>query len=190
MTPSISEETRRTAPLALWRYSAEYLRAALHLCGPIHVRSTESQVPYHIAAQGIEFALKAFLRARGATMTSLTTDVGHSLPAALTQCEALGLPLMPTRFRQAIAEIAPCHQNGQFVHRVTDADAFPEIDPLVDAGVWLLDQIAPDVVEHFAAHLASDQSPSEPQLLQRLRADLSATSASVRATRFCGPSER
>lgn len=179
MTSSISEETRRTAPLALWRYSAEYLRAALHLCGPIHIRCAESQVPYHIAAQGIEFALKAFLRARDASMASLTTDVGHSLPDALARCEALGLPLIPARFRQAIAEVAPCHQNGQFVHLDTDADAFPKIEPLVDAGVWLLDQIAPDVVEHFAVHLASDQSPSEPQLLQRLRADLSATSAGV-----------
>jgi hypothetical protein len=173
------EEIRRTAPLALWRYSAEYLRAALQLCGPIHVRCAESQVPNHIAAQGIEFALKAFLRARGATMDTLTDQIGHSLPAALTQCEALGMQPLPGPFRKAIDAIAPFHQNGQFVYPTTHADAFPEIDSLVDAGVWLLDQVAPDVVDHYAAHLASDQSPSAPELLGRLRADLSATSASV-----------
>lgn len=179
MTATISEEARRTAPLALWRYAGEYLRVALHLCGHIHVRSAESQVPYHAAAQGVEFALKAFLRAHGATMATLTTDVGHSLPAALTRCEALGMPPMPRRCRAAIAKVAPCHQDGQFVYLVTHARAFPDVDSLVDAGLWILDQIAPDVVEHFAAHLAGDQSPSAPQLLQRMRADLSAISATA-----------
>jgi hypothetical protein len=42
--------------------------------------------------------------------------------------------------------------------------------------VWVLDRIAPDVVEHFALHFAGDASPTVPQFLQRLRADLSATS--------------
>ena len=179
MTSTIDEESRRTAPLALWRYAEEYLRAARHLCGHIDVRCAESQVPYHIAAQGIEFALKAFLRTRGATMDALGAEVGHSLPIAMTQCEALGLPPLPSRHRAAIDEVAPCHQDGQFVHLDALPGAFPDIDPLVDAGVWVLDQIAPDVVEHFAVHLASDQSPSSPQLLQRLRADLSATSTSA-----------
>lgn len=176
MTKTIGDEARRTAPLALWRYAHEYLRAARGLCREISVRCSESQVPYHIAAQGIEFALKAHLRARGATMTELRDDIGHSLLAALTRSEALGLPAMPNRCRVAIAQVAPCHQNGQFVYMVTPARTFPDIDPLIDAGVWILDRIAPDVVEHFAGHLAGDASPTVPEFLQRLRADLSATS--------------
>jgi hypothetical protein len=181
MTSTIDEEARRTAPLALWRYAEEYLRAARHLSGHLDVRCAESQVPYHVAAQGIEFALKSFLRARGASMAALGTDVGHSLPIALKRCEALGLPQLPVRYRAAIDQVAPCHQDGQFVHLAAHGTAYPDIDPLVDAGVWVLDQIAPEVVEHFSAHLASDQSPSAPLLLQRLRADLSATSGSAQA---------
>jgi len=176
MTAIISDEARRTAPLALWRYAHEYLRAARSLSREISVRCSESQVPYHIAAQGIEFALKAYLRARGVTMAELRDDVGHSLLAALTRSEALGLPAMPRRCRAAIADVAPCHQNEQFVYMVTPLKAFPDIDPLVDAGAWILDRIAPDVVEQFVQHRAGDASPAAPELLQRLRADLSATS--------------
>ena len=176
MTTMITDEARRTAPLALWRYAHEYLRAARALCREISVRSCESQVPYHVAAQGIEFALKAFLRTRGATMAELRNDIGHSLAAALARSEALGLPAMPDRCRAAIALVAPCHQDAQFVYLTTPAKAFPDIDPLVDAGVWILDWIAPDVVEHFVGHLAGDASPTVPEFLQRMRADLSATS--------------
>jgi len=181
MTTTLSDEAQRTAPLALWRYAHEYLRAARGLCREISVRCSESQVPYHIAAQGIEFALKAFLRARGVTMVELRDEVGHSLLAALTRSEALGLPAMPRRCREAIADVAPCHQNGQFVYLDTPIKALPDVGPLVDAGVWILDRIAPDVVEHFVQHLAGDASPTVPEFLQRMRADLSATSDIVNA---------
>ena len=181
---TISDESRRTAPLALWRYAHEYLRAARGLTRQISVRCCESQVPYHIAAQGIEFALKAFLRTRGVTMAELSAEVGHSLLTALKRCEALGMPPLPAACRAAIAEVAPCHQNGQFVHLDRPAKAYPDIDPLVDAGVWILDQIAPEVVEHFVRHLAGDSSPSAPQFLQRMRADLAATSDIVHPPPF------
>ena len=181
---TISDEARRTAPLALWRYAHEYLRAARGLCRQINVRCCESQVPYHVAAQGIEFALKAFLRSRGATMTELSTEVGHSLLTALKRCEALGMAPLPQACRAAIAEVAPCHQNEQFVYLERPAKAYPDIEPLVDAGVWILDQIAPDVVDHFVHHLAGDSSPSAPQFLQRMRADLAATSDIVHPPPF------
>jgi hypothetical protein len=181
MPSTISDEVRRTAPLALWRYSHEYLRAAHSLSSRISVRCGESQVPYHVAAQGIEFALKAFLRTRGVTMDDLRVDFGHSLPAALARSEALGLPAMPERCRVAVAAVAPCHQDAQFTYMAMPVDAFPDVAPLVDAGVWILDRIAPDVVEHFVLHLAGEASPTVPQFLQRMRADLAATSDIVGA---------
>jgi len=46
---------------------------------------------------------------------------------------------------------------------------------LVEAGVWLLDRIAPDVAAHYVAHLADDASPSAAEFVGRLRADLRAT---------------
>src|SRR5438874_2321893 len=117
MISTTNDEAKRTSPLALWRYAHEYLCASRNLCQQIRIKSTESQAPYHVAAQGIEFALKAFLRARGESMTVLHTEIGHSLLSALGRSEAHGLPAMPAPWRAAILELAPFHQDGQFVYR-------------------------------------------------------------------------
>jgi hypothetical protein len=179
MQTTITDEDRRCAPLALWRYGHEYLRAAHYLATGISVRCGESQVPYHMAAQGIEFALKALLRARGATMGELEHVVGHSLTAALERCEAHGMPPLRTSWREALVEVASGHRADCFAHLPLPRDAFPDIAPLVDAGLWILDWSAPEVVAHFGTHLAGDASPGAPQFLQRMRADLAATSSVV-----------
>lgn len=176
MTSSTAEEARRTSPLALWRYAHDYLRAAQSLCRQDRVACDESQAPYHVAAQGLEFALAAYLRARGATMTELRREIRHSLLKALADCEAQGMPPVPARWRAAIAEVAACHQDRQFVHAMATDDTFVNVEPLVEAGVWILDRIAPDVAEHYVVHLAGEPSPPSAELLRRLRADLSATS--------------
>ena len=53
------DEAKRTAPLAFWRYAHDYLRAASGLCHGNRTLCIESQVPYHLVAQGLEFALHA-----------------------------------------------------------------------------------------------------------------------------------
>jgi hypothetical protein len=176
MTSSSRNELKRTSPLALWRYAHDYLRAAQGLCRQHRLSGLESQAPYHLAAQGVEFALKAFLRAKGATMARLRTEIGHSLTKALASAEAQNLPRVPDRSRAAIAMIAACHQEKQFVYLLDSGSTFLDVEPLVDAGVWILDRIAPDVAEHFIVHLAEDSSPPAPEFVRRLRADLSATS--------------
>jgi len=175
MSTTPCDETSRTSPLALWRYGHDYLRTARELCGKHRIRCIESQAPYHLAAQGIEFALLAFLRAHGATMESLHLQIAHSLPVAFAQCEALGLPPLPAPWRPAIREIAACHREGQFVHLAADDDAFPDIDPLVEAGVWLLDRVAPDVAAHYVVHLGAAESPTIDEFVGRMRTDLCAT---------------
>lgn len=175
-----SDEARRTSPLALWRYAHDYLRAAQELCRQHRIPCADSQVPYHLVAQGIEFALAAFLLAKGATMTQLRAEVAHSLTKSLARCEAQGMPRVPDRWRAAIADIAQRHQDRQFVYLATSENEFPDIEPLIDAGVWVLDRIAPTVVEHFALHLADDDSLPADVFVRRLRADLSATSDVVR----------
>lgn len=175
MTTNPRDEASRTAPLALWRYGHDYLRAARELCAKHHLRCDESQAPYHLAAQGIEFALFAFLRSRGATMESLRVQIGHSLTAALARCEALGMPTLPESLRPVIGEIAPCHRDGQFVHLHASGEAFPDIEPLVEAGVWVLDRVAPDVAAHYVAHLGDTESPTVDEFVRRMRADLCAT---------------
>ena len=56
---AIHDEAQRTAALAFWRYAHDYLRIAQTLCKQHRIACIESQVPYHIAAQGLEFAMKA-----------------------------------------------------------------------------------------------------------------------------------
>lgn len=168
-------EARRTSPLAFWRYGHDYLRVAHTLCRQHRIPCADAQVAYHAAAQGIEFALKAFLRARGATVNELRSDVGHSLMKALARSEAEGLPAIPAPWRAAVAEIALCHQDTQYVYLVTPVGAFPELDPLIGAGIFVLDSIAPDVARHFVMHLGGNATPTVETFIGRLRADLSAT---------------
>jgi hypothetical protein len=170
-----SEEAKRTSPLALWRYAHEYLCASRNLSQVIKIRCSESQAAYHVAAEGIEFALKAFLRARGDSMTLLQREVGHSLLGALERSEKEGLPRVPPAVRQTITELAPFLQNDQFVYRTMPDDGFCDVEELVHAGMWILDCIAPDVVDHFTTHLASSDSPPATEFVRRLRAALSAT---------------
>jgi hypothetical protein len=60
----------------------------------------------------------------------------------------------------------------------TTDSTFIDVEPLVEAGVWLLDRIAPDVADHYAEHLADEASPSAEEFVGRLRADLKATPTS------------
>jgi hypothetical protein len=168
-------EARRTSPLAYWRYGHDYLRVARMLCRQHRIPCSEAQVAYHAAAQGVEFALKAHLRACGATVVALRVDIGHSLSKALARSEAQGLPRIPAPWRAAIAEIAFCHQDAQFVHLVTPEGAFPDLDPLIGAGIFVLDSIAPDVARHFVANMGGAETPTSETFVRRLRADLSAT---------------
>ena len=174
------DEAARTSPLALWRYAHEYLSVARNLCMQLRIRCDESQAPYHVAAQGIEFALKSFLRVRGATMEELHRDVGHSLHKALDRSEAQGLPSIPAAWRAAIVDLAPFHQDQQFVYIAHAANTFPDIAPLVDAGVWILYCITPQVVDHFVVNLGTDSTPSPADFVRRLHAALSVTSGVVR----------
>jgi hypothetical protein len=175
LTHTTDDEARRTSPLAFWRYAHDYLRAAHTLDRQHRIPCAESQVGYYAAAQGIEFALKAYLRANGATVADLRAEIGHSLAKALDRCEALGLPDIPLQWRAAVAEIAQCHQETRFVFVVAPDTAFPALDPLIGAGVFVLDRIAPDVARHFVAHLGGDSTPTVETFVRRLRADLSAT---------------
>jgi hypothetical protein len=176
MPSTNDDEAKRTSPLALWRYAHDYLRAAQNLCRQHRIACTESQAPYHVAAEGLQFALEAYLRAKGAAMAELHTEIGHSLTKALARGEAQGLPPIPIRWRAGIAAIAACCQDHQFVYRVTPDERVLDVEPLIEAGVWILDRIAPDVAEHYVLHFAGDASPSTEEFVRRLRTDLRATS--------------
>jgi len=181
MTPTIDNEASRTSPLAFWRYAHDHLRVAQDLGRRHQIPCVDSQVAYHVGAQGIEFALKAFLRARGVTVAQLRVEVGHSLMKALARSEEMGMALVPPGFRSAISQVAVYHQNTHFLYRVTSESTFPDVDPVVDAGIYLLDCIAPDVAEHFVVQLGGAATPTVETFVRRLRADLSATAGGTPA---------
>jgi hypothetical protein len=177
MTPTddtAPDAPQRTSALALWRYAHDYLHLTKMLCARHHVRCDESQVPFHLMAQAIEFALKAHLRANGMTPRALADDIGHSLDEALQRAVALGLPPLPAPAHAAVAALAPHHCNDAF-HHVTDVDAFPDLDPLFAAAAHVLDAIAEEVAADYVAGYAGPGSPTTADFVRRLRADLSAT---------------
>ena len=173
------DETQRTTALAFWRYAHDYLRVARALADQHKLRPCESQAVYHLAAQGLEFALKAFLRAKGLSASALQSDVGHSLVEALQRSGALGLPELPAASQACIETLAPHHQRAQFIYVDAGDDAFADVHAFVAAGIQILDCIVPDVVADYVEHHGAPASPSAGEFVQRLRADLLATADGI-----------
>lgn len=175
MIQTTDQGLRRTNALAYWRYAHDYLRAARTLCSRHRLDCNEAQANYHLAAQALEFALKAFLRAHGVSAETLWTDFRHSLPRALDAAIVRGLPQPPQHVLRALHAIAPHHQDAQFVHVGLAPDDISEIAPIFDAVYWLLRAIAPMVAADYTAHYSDQASPSTDAFITRLHADLSAT---------------
>src|SRR5512140_1682059 len=95
-------EERRTSALAYWRYSHEYLRAASTLSARHRLPCVECQPVYHLCAQAIEFALKAYLRAHGVTPADLVKQYTGRVDRAAAACVGHGLEL-PASAREVIA---------------------------------------------------------------------------------------
>ena len=176
------DESRRTAALALWRYGHDYLKAAQSLAEQDRVACNESQVLYHLAAQGIEFALKSHLRAKGVTPADLSARIRHSLSEALHEALARGLPAPPAEVVRAIQSIAPHHRNDQFRYVAALYGEFPDLAPLLTAGMWILSQIVEEVMADYLAHHGRESHPAHGDMLQRMRADLQWTASKI-ATR-------
>jgi len=174
-------ESRRTAALALWRYSHDYLKAAQALCETDRIASNESQAPYHLAAQGIEFALKAFLRARGVTPEHMNAHIGHSLLDALQEAIARDLPPPPVEVVRAIRFIAPHHRDDQFHYLAAGHGEFPDLTPLLAAGTWILRQIAAEVVTDYFVYHGQDSTTAGDDMLRRLHVDLDLTTSKIPA---------
>ncbi len=169
------EESRRTAALALWRYGHDYLKAAQSLCETNHIAVHESQALYHVTAQGIEFALKSYLRARGVSAEDLSARMGHSLLDALQEALARGLRPPPPRVLRAIQLIAPHHRDDQFHYLGARFGEYPDLAPLLAAGAWILAQIAADVVADYFTYHGHGSLHAVDDMLRGMRADLQVT---------------
>lgn len=175
----VDDESRRTTALALWRYSRDYLKAAETLCEYDRIACNESQVLYHLAAQGIEFGLKSYLRTRGVTPADLSARLGHSLLEALQEALARGLIPPPVEVLRAIQFIAPHHRDDQFHYLPVGYGEFPDLAPLLAAGAWILAQIASDVVADYSAYHGYGYPHEGDDMLRRMRADLHVTTSKV-----------
>jgi hypothetical protein len=174
-------DARRTAPLAFWRYGHDYLRAAADLCRDHRTLCGETQVPYHLCAQGLEFALHAYLRAKAVTETEIRFRYRHALEATYSACTLHGLPPLPVPCAEAFAQVAACHRSTAFIYLDVPDDGVPDIGPLLDAGTWILGQAAPLVSQHYVEHLGGAGSPSADEFAQRLRTALSVLREGSRA---------
>jgi hypothetical protein len=186
----VDVESRRTAALALWRYSHDYLKAAQALCESNSIACNESQAPYHLAAQGIEFALKSFLRARGVTPEDLNLRIRHSLPDALQEALAHGLSAPPVGVARAIRFIAPHHRDDQFRYFVASHGEFPDLAPLLRAGTWILGEIAAEVVADYFVDHGHRSATASDDMLRRLQVDLELTASRVRSLQQSGRAHR
>jgi hypothetical protein len=175
----VDDESRRTAALALWRYGNDYLKAAQVLCEDMRITCNESQAHYHLAAQGIEFALKSFLRAKGVTPGDLSARIGHSLLDALQDALARDLPSPPVKVLRAIQFIAPHHREDRFQYFAAADGDFPEFMPMLAAGTWILGQVAADVAADYFAYYAHGSASEIDDMLRRMRADLDATASKI-----------
>ena len=174
-------ESRRTAALALWRYSHDYLTAAQTLCQTDRIACNESQALLHLAAQGIEFALKSFLRARGVTPEDLSARIGHSLLDALQEAIARGMSPPPVEVMRAIRFIAPHLRNDQFHYLAASYGEFPDLTPLLAAGMWILDRIAAEVVADYFVYYGHGPESAGDDMLRRMRTSLDLTASKIPA---------
>jgi hypothetical protein len=175
-------EQKRTTGLALWRYSHDYLKAAQNLCESDRVACHESQALHHLCAQGIEFALKAFLRIRGMDTDELETGIRHSLLAALHAALARGLAPPPAHVTAAIRMIAPHHGDDEFRYLALEAiGRFPDLEPLLTAGTWLLDEVAADAVLDYYTQFAHGTHDARDEMLRRMRADIDVTRTRIQS---------
>jgi hypothetical protein len=182
--PNDLSEQKRTTGLALWRYSHDYLKAAQSLCDADRVTCHESQALYHLSAQGIEFALKAYLRINGVPVDELESRIGHSLDAAFDGALARGLRPPPAPVAVAIRWIAPHHGQHEFRHVVASVGKFPDLEPLLTAGSWILNEIAADAVVDYYTHFAHGANDARDEMLRRMRADLDATRSRIQSMKM------
>ncbi len=177
--PADPDESRRTAALALWRYGHDYLKAAQKLSESDRVTCDESQALHHLAAQGVEFALKSFLRAQGVPHADINTRIGHSLLDALQESLARGMPSPPIDAMRAIQDIAPYFRNDQFRYMPAEHGNFPDLTPLLAAGIWILSNVAEIAVADYYVYYGRGSAADEGAMLRRLRADLDVTASKI-----------
>jgi hypothetical protein len=103
----------------------------------------------HLAAHGIELALKSFLRANGYTLNRLR-GLGHSLTAAVKDCKALGMAQPSADDWDRIEFLSEAHVNLEWRYAHTDRPPHMEWRDWISVAGWALRSAIPAVAENSA----------------------------------------
>lgn len=178
MDTTVDPGNRSNAALAYWRYAHDHLRAARTLGGRHGLPQADAQPSYHLLAQALEFGLIAFARASGVAVTEVQREYRRDVRALLALGLARGLSVPPAKVQATIVEIARHHQRDRFLHVSGADDELPDFAALYEAVCWVLATIVPAVAQDYVRHYSDRQSPSAESFINRLRADLAATTES------------
>ena len=138
---NISDDDRTTG-MGLWTDSKQMLSAAkLVLANP--GMSTSSPV-YYLICHGIEVGLKAFLRAKGLTLSELR-NIGHNLDHALGTAITLGfedLCPLSAQDKIIIGHVNNYYKAKHFEYRVTGYVTLSPPEVLLDVAERILKSVA------------------------------------------------
>lgn len=104
----------------------------------------------HLVTQGIELAMKSFLRAKGWALDRLI-HLGHSLTRILEACEALEMKRPSEENRRALEFLSAAHEHHEFRYGHTDRPQHMDRPDWISLAVWGLRAAIPAV--------AADTSP-------------------------------
>lgn len=134
------DDSTRTTPIGLARYSSEFLVAALitdENMGRQGGYETFAPVPVmFLVGQSIELSLKAYLLHSGVTLEKLRTKFGHDLHKLLRKSKELELKRIINLTEEEINTIELLNElyvSKQLQYIVTGAKVFPVFGPLQTA---------------------------------------------------------
>src|SRR4029450_11421910 len=92
---------------------------------------------------------------------------------------ARGLPFRPIEAIRPIQTFAPHLRDDQFRYIPADYGEFPDVTPLLAAGIWILSQVAENAVARYDGYYGGGTRAEESAMLRRLHADLDVTASKV-----------
>jgi hypothetical protein len=145
-TEHLHDDPRRTTPVGLVRYAAEFIEAGLAADAKMGERKGHefsAPVPVmFLTGQAIELALKAFLLSKGVPLKTLRgRDYGHQLHACLRKAKELGLGdlvALAQDEEETIEILDPLYSTKQLQYIVSGFKTFPVHGPLERAALRLI----------------------------------------------------
>ena len=148
-----------TDSMLMWHEATTFIAAAVAIP---HYRTPR----LHLAAHGIELALKSHLRATGYTLDQLQR-IRHSLVTALNRCVALGMVEPSDDDRHRLRFLSDAHANHEWRYAHTDKPPHMDWSDWISVAAWSLRAAIPAVATNTAKH-----STEVPVYKRRMEVDV------------------